>query len=52
MDRKYFLCDKNAEYLKENENEIFQFLEKNLQEFYKNLPFVTSTDDITNDGVI
>ena len=31
---------------------IFQFLEKNLQKFYKNPTFVTFSDDIINDDVI
>ena len=31
---------------------IFQFLEKTLQEFYKNPTFVTFCDDVINDDII
>ena len=47
------LCDKNAKDWKKKLKLtiIFQFLEKNLQEFYKNPSFVTSCDDVIIDDV-
>ena len=47
------LCDKNAKYWKRwKVRIIFQFLEKILQEFYKNPTFVTFCDNVFNDDVI